>query len=130
MTRMSSLHSVKLSDYSHLSKSFDNYKESRRSYFYSDTWWYKDPSFRHEFGVIHLLTDVCPYWSQVSLTLALAIERYILICKSTSAQSLLTTKKRLMFYGAVALTGFLPPALILSHHILSGIDRASPPNCD
>ena len=103
--------------------SFDNYEMFPNKHSYSSYWWRKDPNFRKEFRIVRLLTEVCPYWFQVMLALALSIERYILICKSTSAKTLLTAKTRLVFYGAVSVTGLLLPSLITFHYVLTGLDR-------
>ena len=98
--------------------SFDNYEVQGDV----DRFW-RDPSFRSYFKVVHILNDICPYWSQVSLTLALAVERYIIICHGTKAKSILSTRNRILFYIAVGFSSFLGPALIMGHYGATGVTQ-------
>ena len=106
--------------------SYDNYEDYRIYINYGVAeWWMKEPNFRQSFRIIHILTDVCPYWSQASLILAIAVERYILICKGAEAEAKLTKRNRLMFYGAVLCLGSIVPILIIIQHLVPGIVRVS-----
>ena len=87
--------------------------------------YWKDPSFRQIFKVVHIMTDICPYWSQVTLTLAFALERYILICHGMKAEQLLSTKNRIIFYVAVGVFSFFVPSLIMTHYAFTGSIQAS-----
>ena len=43
--------------------------------------------------------DILSYWSQINISLALALERYILIAKATNAGSLLSKSRRRKIYA-------------------------------
>ena len=60
------------------------------------------------------MSDVVPYWSQVTLTLAFALERYVLIVKGKEAAVILNKRKRKLLYSAVIFLGFVPPSLIVA----------------
>ena len=66
------------------------------------------------------MSDVCSYWSQTTLLLAFGIERYILICKGTQAETLLNTRNRILFYIATILCSFAIPLWVLLHHYMLG----------
>ena len=61
--------------------------------------------------IIKYLTDFFSYWSQLNFSLAIAIERYVLIVKATQAQGLLTKSRRQKFY-ALTIIWVSVPALI------------------
>ena len=57
------------------------------------------------------------------LTMALAIERYILICHGAKAEFMLTNRNRAFFYVAVGIVSFLGPALIMVHYGVTGVQQ-------
>ncbi|XP_075240224.1 uncharacterized protein LOC142335298 [Convolutriloba macropyga] len=54
-------------------------------------------------------------------TVALALERYVLICLGKKADLWLTRRNRLIFYSITVISSFLPSVLILTHHIYKQI---------
>ena len=57
--------------------------------------------------------DFTGYWSQLIFTLALAIERYILIVQGRRATSILNKRRRLFFYGVVMVVVIIPLPLVM-----------------
>ena len=60
-----------------------------------------DPIYSEFFRFFHIVSDVAPYWSQVILTLAMAVERYVLICKGSESGNILSNRRRKILYGGV-----------------------------
>ena len=82
------------------------------------------PEFFKLYRTVHVISEVYPYWIQVTLTLALAIERYVLIVKGVDAKQILTKRNRKIFYFFVAVLGFVPPSLIMTqmgYRMISGV---------
>ena len=63
--------------------------------------------------IIHLryFLDLSSYWSQMVLTLALAIERYIIIVRAHDSAILLSKRRRVLFYSLTIFTCCLIPLL-------------------
>ena len=78
-----------------------DYDYSIYDYDYEEEYWRKVPVFQRQLKYVRVLVDICPYWIQIVLNLALAVERYILICRGTDAKTLLSQKRRRFFYGFV-----------------------------
>ena len=85
--------------------------------------WMRAPDFRQTLKAVHLISDIVPYWCQIVQLLAMAIERYILICKATSSNQLLSKRRRKTFYTIVVLLSFLIPALIFAEYVYYEIDK-------
>ena len=99
---------------------FNSYaEEEKRSYFLTYELW-NDPSFRPLFKIVHIMSDVCSYWTQTVLLLAFGIERFILICKGPQAKVLLSKRKRLVFYLCTVCLSFLTPVWVLIHFYFLG----------
>ena len=50
------------------------------------------------FQFFHIVSDIAPYWTQVVLTLAMAIKRYILICRATRSGNIISKRNRKLVY--------------------------------
>ena len=61
-----------------------------------------------------LFSEIFPHCIQCVLILSMAVERYILVCLPTRASSLLSRKRRQLFYIIITLTLFLLGALFLA----------------
>ena len=57
---------------------------------------------------VKLISDFFSYWSQVNITLAIAVERFVLIVYATSSESILSKNRRLKFYIFTILSIFIP----------------------
>ena len=60
--------------------------------------------------IIKTSTDFFTYWSQINITLAIAVERYILIAKASQAESILNKSRRRKIY-AFAIIWVAVPAI-------------------
>ena len=78
---------------------------------YGQEHWRTTPTFQRALKYIHVIFDVCPYWTQVTLILALAIERYILICRGSDSTILLSRNRRRIFYAITVILSILVPFL-------------------
>ena len=67
--------------------------------------------------MLRVFIDVYPYWSQVFLTLALAIERFILICHGEKAEQWLSKARRKMLYFVAMALSFVFPTAILADFV-------------
>ena len=76
-----------------------------------EEYWRKHAVFQLQLKYIHVVFDVCPYWTQILLTLSLAIERYILICRGSDAKTILSQKRRKTAYCLIVLMIAVLPAL-------------------
>ena len=81
----------------------------------------RGPNFMNIYRLVRILSEVVPYWCQIVLTIALAVERYILIVLGARAEMMLSKRNRLVFYSAVILLS-LAPSVVLS---LSGFFRTT-----
>ena len=75
--------------------------------------------FTHSKTVTFLRTmiDFTTYWSQVVLTLAVAIERYIIIVKAKKLAYILNIKRRRLIYSVVMLMVVIPVVLVLTDFV-------------
>ena len=48
---------------------------------------------------IKMIAEFLSYWSQINITLAIAVERYVLIAKASQAESILNKSRRRIFYA-------------------------------
>ena len=62
---------------------------------------------------LRVLIDVTTYWSQLVITFAIAIERYILIFHGTESMSILSPHRRRKFYSVVVCVVFLLPLCVM-----------------
>ena len=62
--------------------------------------------------------DFTSYWSQLIFTLAIALERYVLITRGRRATFILNKSRRRFFYGAVLAVVVIPPPLIMTDFFL------------
>ena len=110
-----------------LLNSFNSYAEElKKGYFDNDELW-NDPSFRPVFKIVHIMSDICSYWTQIGLLMAFAIERYILICKGNESEILLSKRNRLILYTGTVVCGFVPPTWVVVHfYMLGGTTAVSP----
>ena len=67
-----------------------------------------------------LIPDFTNYWTQLVLILALAIERYILICRGADAPSLMRFSNRMKAYSVVIFLCILMPLVTFLDFYLSG----------
>ena len=58
---------------------------------------------------VRFLSDFLSYWTQINLSLAIAVERYILIVLATDAASLLSKQRRRRLYAFAISWVAVPP---------------------
>ena len=64
--------------------------------------------------ILRLITDFTIYWSQLVVTLAVALERYILIVYGTKSKAILRTQRRKTFYSIVIFIVVILPVLVIA----------------
>ena len=68
---------------------------------------------------LRVLTDISTYWTQLVVTLAIAIERYILITWGKNAKTILTPKRRRRMYLIVIIVVVIIPLLVMTDHFIN-----------
>ena len=76
--------------------------------------------------VIKYVADFSSYWSQVNISLAIAVERYVLIAKATRANELLSKYRRRVLYVLTSVWIIIPATLysILQVSLSGGNQRS------
>ncbi|XP_075261660.1 uncharacterized protein LOC142353313 [Convolutriloba macropyga] len=68
------------------------------------------------FQFFHIVSDIAPYWTQVVLTLAMAIERYFLICRATRSGNIISKRNRKLVYcGLIAVIFGICGGILFQH---------------
>ena len=103
--------------------SFDDYDDYFSGYIGNHTiknikreHWRKSPDFNPPLKLIHLASDVFPYWCQLLQIIAIAAERYILICKGEKAETILNKRNRKIFYFLTITISMIAPVCLLLQH--------------
>ena len=66
--------------------------------------------------VVKQNSDFISYWCQLNISLAIAVERYILIVKATNAEELLSKPRRRKLYCLIILWISFPPIFFFAVH--------------
>ena len=107
-------------------KSFNDYDYSDEQILNSNNLaWRRAPNFKQTLKAVHLISDIVPYWCQIFQLLAMAFERYILICKGTESDQLLSKRRRIIFYTLTVILSFFAPALITVEYVYFEIRKVS-----
>ena len=69
---------------------------------------------------LRILINSTLYWSQITITVAIALERYIVIALSTHAQQLMKSAKRRLLYALAIVLPFAMPVAYLTDFLLHG----------
>ena len=69
--------------------------------------------------------DFLAYWAQINLTLAIAIERFILIAKATDAANLLNKTRRKKIYAFAIIWVSIPPIVYFYLHFQFGDQKVN-----
>ena len=65
------------------------------------------------YSMARYMSEGYAFWSQLVLTLALACERFILIVKGNDAKSILSPRRRVIFYSTTVIISVLIPTLFV-----------------
>ena len=60
-------------------------------------------------GLIRNMIELYPFWAQIFLTVAMAVERYILICCGNGTTQLLSRRRRFLFYSIISILTIAMP---------------------
>ena len=71
-----------------------------------------------EIDLLRIITDSTTYWTQIVITLAIAIERYILIVTGVRSKTLLSSRRRLCFYAITVFFGCCIPMLYIADFLV------------
>ena len=69
--------------------------------------------------VLKYIPDYFSFWSQTFVIAALALERYILIVHNYDAKTILSTKRRRVFYAFTVAASLLVPTLYLLDYFIA-----------
>ena len=107
-------------------KSFNDYDYTDEQILNSNNLaWRRAPDFKQTLKAVHLISDIVPYWCQIFQLLAMAIERYILICKGSVSDQLLSKRRRIIFYSLTVILSFFAPILIIVEYVYFEIRKVS-----
>ena len=85
--------------------------------------WNRAPDFRQTLKAVHLISDIVPYWCQIFQLIAMAVERYILICKGDRAAVLLSNNRRQIFDLFTVILSLIIPATIFAEYVYWEIEK-------
>ncbi|XP_075256573.1 uncharacterized protein LOC142349046 [Convolutriloba macropyga] len=81
------------------------------------------------FETLRLFIDISTYWSQLVLSLAIAIERYILIVRSHDSNVILSKPRRRVFYALVVIAICIVPPIFITDFTVN-MDAKTRNACD